>query len=269
MGARKPLTSFNGNETVPVGSGVVIDNATGQQIQVGNGQARGVRTQVASAPAASVDPYADAALREVANSDALMNAEIRGTKMTNRGQILTEGSQAVGNGIVARGALNRAKILSDISNSNNTVQIGARNSNVNAANVGSLIEDRGLDNARQDQVTSLGARKGNLEIGQLEQLSQLQDDYLKETGPTKRQLIGEQLASLTGKSTEKYQPIMGRDELGNPTYLGAFNSRTGQATNLNNRSEGAAPLAALAFLKKNPDQASAFKAKYGYLPAGY
>jgi len=261
LGARRP------DEIAP-GTGFIVDNTTGKVIPVGNGGSNGntgygARMAITKTP----DPYATAAGQAVDQSQNLMNQDVSMPTVTSTGQVLSPGAQAVGNGIVARGMLNRAKVLSDISNTTNSTQAGVQNSDVNAANVQSLIGDRTADNARLDQVAQLGARKGNLEIGNLEQLNQLQNQYLTETDPAKREQIASTISVLNGKAADKYQPIMGKDELGNPVYLGAFNARTGEATNQPGKT--VAPPVALDFLAKNPNQAAAFKQKYGYLPAGF
>ena len=57
----------------------------------------------------------------------------------------------------------------------------------------------------------------------------------------------------------------------NPDQVFVIDERTGNARSLTGGQAGQvqAPAAAIDYLKKNPNQAAAFKAKYGYLPEGF
>ena len=96
----------------------------------------------------------------------------------------------------------------------------------------------------------------------------------------KKALAGDQQAlasyqALTGKNSPSYKAIHaagGQTMDGkNPDQVFVIDERTGNARSLTGGQAGQvqAPAAAIDYLKKNPNQAAAFKAKYGYLPEGF
>lgn len=87
------------------------------------------------------------------------------------------------------------------------------------------------------------------------------------------------LRALTGKgqATDRYLTVPGGEEIGPDGMTkikkpsGVFDAQTQKFVSMDGGSPGQAqaPAAAVDFLKKNPNQAAAFKAKYGYLPEGF
>ena len=151
------------------------------------------------------------------------------------GTLVSEGANAVGAGIVSRGLANRAKSFADMANAKDAAEVAAQNANVGADASRVLNDSRIAD-------TKLGARRADSEIAardietnQKRQLADLQNKYLDpKTDEATRASIGAQLATLSGKDVkDKYTPLMGKDELGNPTYLGAFNTRDGSIVQQN------------------------------------
>ena len=97
-------------------------------------------------------------------------------------------------------------------------------------------EDRKLDARRlamqERQVNAavaasgIAVQKGEMEVAALKRVKDLQDAYLSEQDPAKRDAIADQIYTLAGK--DKYTPLVGKDAEGNPAYLGAFNTRSGE-----------------------------------------
>jgi len=209
---------------MPAGTGVVIDNATGKEISVG-GQSTGtsMAPQVA-ANSEAMDGYGAQAKALVGESQRLLNSEV-GSSVTTEGQSLTAGENSVGRALVARGIANRAKTLSDMGNQ----EQATRNSVLNTE---SQVADRFRTADREDAESAVTVQAKESELALNARLATLQDEYLKETDPAKKEAAAAAIAAITGKAqVDKFQPIMGKDDVGNPVYLGAFNSRTGEATN--------------------------------------
>lgn len=261
----------------PRGTGSVIDNETGNVVELGN---RGYGVSRKN------NQFQDAAAQQLGLSRDLMNKEAK-SFIAEDGTNVSEGANAVGAGIVARGAMNRAKLFADIGNQQESTDISQQNADTSLQNTNisqqnadtaqfgarNLAADRSLAAQREDLRTQTDVAGKQLQQEQLVRINDLQKAYQAETDPAKRQAIVTEINALTGNSqTEKFQPVLGKDDLGNPTFLGAFDTRTGQLNSNATQQQPAqptqAPQSAIAYLKKNPSQAAAFKAKYGYLPDG-
>lgn len=88
--------------------------------------------------------------------------------------------------------------------------------------------------------------------------------------------------AITGKkatpATDRYMTVTGGEEVGPDGMTkvkkpsGVFDAQTGQFVQMGGGQQAGqaqAPASALDYLKKNPGQSAAFKAKYGYLPEGF
>lgn len=200
------------------------------------------------------NPYSAASIGATKKSEELMN--------------LTDGG--VGAGLVARGLANRAKTFADMSNTNDAAQSTVQNSNTNADQADSQATERLAESARQDSANQVDVAGKQIANESTARINNLQKAYMEETSPSKREAIAAQLTALTGKTTDKFTPVMGRDSADNPTYLGAFDNRTGnylpQAAQTKMASVDKSHAAAIDMLKKDPSLADAFKERFGYLP---
>ena len=85
--------------------------------------------------------------------------------------------------------------------------------------------------------------------------------------------------ALTGKAkpaSDRFMTVQGGEEVSADGMTkikkpsGVFDAQTGQFVPMGaGQQQAQAPASALEFLKKNPSQAAAFKAKYGYTPEGF
>lgn len=200
------------------------------------------------------NPYSAASIGATKKSEELMN--------------LTDGG--VGAGLVARGLANRAKTFADMSNTNDAAQSTVQNSNTNADQADSQATERLAESARQDSANQVDVAGKQIANESTARINNLQKAYMEETSPSKREAIAAQLTALTGKTTDKFTPVMGRDNADNPTYLGAFDNRTGnyvpQSLQTKMASVDKSHAAAIDMLKKDPSLADAFKERFGYLP---
>jgi hypothetical protein len=145
-------------------------------------------------------------------------------------RLMADPKGSVGNGIVARGAANRAKIMQDLDAQSRGLDIQQQNADTSQFGARSQAADRLRSGAREDMTAEVDVKGKRMEQAQVERVNKLQEDFLKETDPAKKSAIQAQLTALTGKSADKYQPITGKDDLGNTIYLGAFDQRTGTFT---------------------------------------
>jgi hypothetical protein len=258
--------TINAGDMAP-GTGVIV--VDGKPINVGGSQPVQTQAQSFGARPAEQDPFVAASQSELQRSQAILNKEITGTTVAQDGTILSEGAQGVGAGIVARGALNRAKMLGDIGNNNLGARVQQQNADTAATSATEMAGYRNREATRQEadsKVTRDVAQTTQRENGKI---IALRDQYLAETDPAKREKLAADIQVLTGKAPDpKFQPVMGKDDMGTPTYLGAFDNRTGELNSgtIGGGARTPAPAKAIAMLQQNPALAEQFKAKYGYLP---
>jgi hypothetical protein len=194
---------------MPPGTGVIKTN--GRTVPVGGARRQG---SLAAPVASAQSPFGARATELLAEEKRLMD----------------DPKGSIGNGIVARGAANRAKILQDLDAQSRGLDIQQQNADTGAFGARSQAADRLRSGAREDMTAEVDVKGKKMEQAQIERVNKLQEDFLKETDPAKKATIQAQLTALTGKTADKYQPITGKDDLGNTIYLGAFDQRTGTFT---------------------------------------
>lgn len=198
------------------GSGVVINNDTGTVQGVGGDIKPPV---MRGAPVQQGNAYGAYASDIAKQSQDMMNGDVQSFKAED-GTAVSKGAAAVGAGIVARGLLNRSKAFADMSNQQQTTE--------NAGfGIRSLAEDRNRSAIRDDAKALTDIEGKQMEQAQVRRVNELQEQFLKETDPAKKRQISEHLTALTGKTVDKFQPVIGKDDLGNSVFLGAFDTRSG------------------------------------------
>lgn len=222
------------------GTGVIETN--GKRVDVGN-QIRQSGESVGGGQLVGItqgnNRYDPLAAFAADKSQSLLTAPAA-SYMAEDGTSVGEGANAVGAGIVSRGLANRAKSFADMSNANDAAASAVQNSNTNASEAASQAAAREAATAlaQQNQTNDNAKTKSivagnNLDNAQKQQIANLQSQYLDPNVDEKTKAgIASQLSFLSGKTaqTNNFEPVMSKDELGNPVYAGAFNKQTGQLT---------------------------------------
>lgn len=167
-----------------------------------------------------------------------------------------------------------------------------RGQDLNAQNEAARLAGNPLAN----ELTATQVQAGRLSVQQAQQLAGLQAAFASEKDPAKRAALAEQIRVLSGKDMparfsaihasggSSIDPATGQ-VVRAPDSVAVLNQSTGELNPLSAMpaikpgatggafdawaaANKAAPPAAIAYLKANPAQAGAFKAKYGYLPEG-
>lgn len=156
------------------------------------------------------------------------SARAQANKLIGQSAGLMAGDNGIGGGIVASGMLKKAGQLSAI----DTAQRGAdtaeqnagnaaRNTDIAAFDAVSKDQDRRTDNAIKQDALDEKKRQNAMR----EELAALND--ANDPGGKKRAALTAKMRALSGKEQDHFQPVIGKDDLGNPIVLGIFNKQTG------------------------------------------
>lgn len=157
------------------------------------------------------------------------SARFQSNKMIGKAMELLSGDNGIGGGIVARGLLKQAGALSSIDaaqrgsdTAEQNAGNAARNTDIAAFDAVSKDQDRRTDNAIKADTLEEKKRQNAMR----EELAGLNDE--NDPGGKKRAALSAKLRVLSGKEQDHFQPVLGKDDLGNPIVLGIFNKQTGQ-----------------------------------------
>jgi hypothetical protein len=101
--------------------------------------------------------------------------------------------------------------------------------------LGELADDRAKEHLQiervragtQARLAEIQAKVANLDLADKTQLSDMKKEYLNPSTPAdRREAIADSIYTLLGK--DKFSPLIGKDEQGNPQFMGAFNTRSGK-----------------------------------------
>jgi hypothetical protein len=199
-----------------VGRGVIATN--GKTIPVGG-------ETPTTQPAATTQPISAPPIMPLqmqsAPRDTAFGARAK-ELVTEEQRLMDDPNGSIGAGIVARGMANRAKQFADIDAQARGAAVAEQNADTYYGANESQAKERLRASDRADKTTEVDVAGKKLEQDQIVRVNDLQQQYLKETDPAKREQIATQLQALTGKAgNEKFQPVMGKDD------LGAFDNRRG------------------------------------------
>lgn len=188
------------------GTGMIRNTRTGKTTAIDSRAPQEPVMQIARTTPAALSPVAQAANEQLALHNNLM----------------AKSDGGIGEGLVARGALNKAKTLSGMATDQQQADTAAQNSGIAGFNALSQDADRRVGNEiSRDALDE--KKRGNALRDELMAL-----DDKTDPGGTKRASLKQKLQLLSGKEQDHYQPIMGRDDLGNPVVVGIFNKQTGK-----------------------------------------
>lgn len=150
--------------------------------------------------------------------------------------------------------------------------------------VGAGITMRGQDLTANTEANRL-AVESPLKQAQTQGIMAQNDSASMMADIQKKALAGDQQAMATlnslrgkgGSASDRFLTVQGGEEIGPDGMTkikkpsGVFDAQTQKFVSMDGGQAGQvqAPAAAIDYLKKNPNQAAAFKAKYGYLPEGF
>ena len=166
----------------------------------------------------------------------------------------------------------------------NAATNAAANANAEAGRVG--VAMRGQDMTAQNEAARLAGNPNDnkLKQAQAQGITAGLESTAMIAEIQKKAIAGDPQAmatyqALTGKAkpaSDRFMTVQGGEEVGADGMTkikkpsGVFDAQTGQFVPMGaGQQQAQAPASALEFLKKNPSQAAAFKAKYGYTPEGF
>lgn len=85
-------------------------------------------------------------------------------------------------------------------------------------------------------------KSAKLSNEQAQMLVDKRNAWMNEPDQTKKVKLGEEYQTLTGKDPDKFAPVMGKDDAGNPVFLGSFDTKNNRFTSASELSGGASNL---------------------------
>lgn len=110
----------------------------------------------------------------------------------------------------------------------------------------SIAGAKALAEAKREPDRGAGLRAEQTKAAKLsnEQAQMLVDkrnEWMNEPDQTKKAKLGEEYQALTGKDPDKFAPVMGKDDNGNPVFLGSFDTKNNRFTSASELSGGQKP----------------------------
>lgn len=226
-GTLGPPAGIGDLTTMPSGTGMIRNNRTGKVTAIDSGQPQQPMMQIARTTPA-ISPAAAAAANE---QIALYN------------DLMARPDGGIGAGLVARGALNKAKAFSGIDAEQNAGGVARANAGTNSQRAGiDAFSARSQDEARRSEMSDRAATRADADKvrGLRDQYLAL-DDKLDPEGK-QRAALKSKLDALTGKDNDRFVPTYNVDPVtGEKTPTGSFDAKSGIHLGLDGKPAKVAP----------------------------
>jgi hypothetical protein len=205
---------------VAPGTGMVRNNSTGQTTAIGSPQQ----------PGAAGGPGAQQITRNVVYDFGTPSSRARDFSVSEHDRLMGKADGGIGEGIVARGMMNKAKAFGDIAAGESAAETARRNAETQAREAASRDAER--QSHEQDRQTKRADE---------DKVRKARDEYLalddkSDPDGKKRAALKSKLETLTGKDGDRYTPTYNVDPMtGEKTPAGSFDTRSGQHIGLDGK----------------------------------